>query len=252
MLHATGSQDLNQMGGLMKFMPLTAVTALVASFSISGVPLFNGFASKWSIYVATVQGSGTAGYLAVCAIVAILTSALTLASFIKFFGVSFLSRTSPLVNSQAAARGKLEVGWLMQLPQVFLAAFCVALGVMPAIACDFIGLAMKASPSASGVALSQAAPLANRSWFALETFGSSGVFAPVTLAIVLGLMFLLARGLSRLGSAPRRAAVPWLCGYAREAASHRYVAHNFYSEIKRYFRWLGGEPARGQRDLKKP
>ncbi len=57
MLHATGTQDLNQMGGLMKFMPLTAVTALVASFSISGVPLFNGFVSKWSIYVAAVQGS---------------------------------------------------------------------------------------------------------------------------------------------------------------------------------------------------
>ena len=61
-------QDLNKMGGLIKFMPLTAVTALVASFSISGVPLFNGFASKWTIYVAAVQGGGSAGYLAVCAV----------------------------------------------------------------------------------------------------------------------------------------------------------------------------------------
>ena len=111
MLHATGTQDLNKMGGLMKFMPLTAVTALVASFSISGVPLFNGFVSKWSIYVAAVQGSSSARYLAVCAVIAILTSALTLASFIKFFGVSFLSRTSTLVKAQAAGKGELEVGW---------------------------------------------------------------------------------------------------------------------------------------------
>ena len=75
-LYATGTQDLNKLGGLMKFMPLTAVTALVASFSISGVPLFNGFVSKWSIYVAAVQGSGASGsgYLALCAIIAILTS----------------------------------------------------------------------------------------------------------------------------------------------------------------------------------
>ena len=36
----------------------------MASFSISGVPLFNGFASKWTIYVAAVQGSGSAKYLA--------------------------------------------------------------------------------------------------------------------------------------------------------------------------------------------
>jgi hydrogenase-4 component B len=49
MLFATGTQDLNKMGGLMRLMPVTAVTALIASFSISGVPLFNGFASKWSI-----------------------------------------------------------------------------------------------------------------------------------------------------------------------------------------------------------
>ena len=50
--------------------------------------------------------------------------------------------------------------------------------------------------------------------------------------------------MSKLGGAQRRADVPWLCGYAREAECHRYVAHNFYGEIKRYFRWLGGAPAR--------
>ena len=45
-----------------------------------------------------------------------------------------------------------------------------------------------------------------------------------------------------LTSASRRAAAPWLCGYVREADCHRYSAHNFYGEIKRYFRWLGGMP----------
>ena len=55
-------------------------------------------------------------------------------------------------------------------------------------------------------------------------------------------MFLLAFTISKLGGATRRAAAPWLCGYAREAECNRYVAHNFYGEIKRYFRWLGGMP----------
>ena len=125
MLHATGTQDLNRMGGLIRFMPVTALTALVASFSISGVPLFNGFVSKWSIYVAAVLG-GVRPLSARLRGVAILTSALTLASFIKFFGVSFLSRTSSLVAARAAARGRLEVGWAMQAPQVFFALCCIA------------------------------------------------------------------------------------------------------------------------------
>jgi len=75
-LHATGTQNLNDLGGLMKFMPITGITALVASFSISGVPMFNGFVSKWTIYVAAIQGSATgqARYLVVCAVIAIFTS----------------------------------------------------------------------------------------------------------------------------------------------------------------------------------
>ena len=63
MLYATDTQDLNKMGGLIKFMPVTAIMTLIASFSIAGVPLFNGFASKWSIYVSTILGSSNAKYL---------------------------------------------------------------------------------------------------------------------------------------------------------------------------------------------
>jgi formate hydrogenlyase subunit 3/multisubunit Na+/H+ antiporter MnhD subunit len=239
-LHSTGTQDLNRMGGLMKYMPRTAITALVASFSISGVPLFNGFVSKWSIYVAAIQGSHAAHYLVVCAIVAILTSALTLASFIKFFGVSFLSRTSTLVREQAAQRGRLEVPWSMQVPQVFLALSCVLLGVVPAIAFKLMEYALGASRQGFGVVLSGTAAMASTPLAGLAEPHAIASFAPLALAAVLGLAFLLTYGISRLGGASRRASEPWLCGYVREAECHRYVAHNFYGEIKRYFWWLGG------------
>ncbi|MEI6390804.1 MAG: proton-conducting transporter membrane subunit [Verrucomicrobiota bacterium] len=247
MLHATGTQDLNKMGGLMKFMPLTAITAIIASFAISGVPLFNGFVSKWTIYVAAVQGSGSARYLPVLAVVAMLTSVLTLASFIKFFGVSFLSRTSTLVTARSAGHGRLEVGWSMQLPQVALALACVLLGVVPAIGFRLVQLALAASSQGYGAALAKAASMQTGFWSGVEMFQSTALFAPVVLALVLGLMFVLVRVLSKLGSASRRAAAPWLCGYVREADCHRYSAHNFYGEIKRYFRWLGGAP-RPQRE----
>jgi formate hydrogenlyase subunit 3/multisubunit Na+/H+ antiporter MnhD subunit len=247
MLHATGTQDLNKMGGLMKFMPLTAITAIVASFSISGVPLFNGFVSKWTIYVAAVQGSGSARYLAVFAVIAILTSVLTLASFIKFFGVSFLSRASALVTARATGHGRLEVGWSMQLPQVVLALACVLLGLVPAIGFRLVQLALNGSSQGYGAALAKAAPMQTGLWSGVEKFQSTALFAPLVLALVLGLIFLVVRVLSKLGSASRRAAVPWLCGYVREADCHRYSAHNFYGEIKRYFRWLGGAP-RPQRE----
>ena len=238
---ATGSQELNKLGGLMKYMPLTAVTTLIASFSISGVPLFNGFVSKWSIYVAAVQGSGSARYLAVCALFAIMTSALTLASFIKFFGVSFLSRQSTLVIA-SAGKGKLEVGSLMQLPQVFLAAACILLGIVPAIAYTVMGHALNYSRQGFGATLADAAPMMNGPWAGLDAVNGTALFAPLALMVVLALAFLVTYVISKLGGATRRVAAPWLCGYVLEADCYRYSAHNFYGEIKRYFKWLGGMP----------
>ena len=243
MLYATDTQDLNRMGGLMKFMPLTAITALIASFSIAGVPLFNGFVSKWSIYVATIQGGSEVRYLPVCAVVAILTSALTLASFIKFFGGSFLSRTSTLVKQCAGGRERIEVPGLMQFPQIILAFFCVFLGVVPAVGFALIQRAMQSFRGGFSAALAGSAPVTTGLSIQMAP-ASAALFAPLVIAAVLGVMFVLAYGLSRMGRAPRRAAAPWLCGYVQEADCYRYVAHNFYGEIKRYFRWLGGVPRR--------
>ena len=69
---------------------------------------------------------------------------------------------------------------------------------------------------------------------------SAAIFVPMAPALVLGSLFAITAGISKMGRSTRRAAVPWLCGYASEAESNRYVAHNFYGEIKRYFGWLGG------------
>jgi len=237
-----GSQELNKLGGLMKYMPLTAVTTLIASFSISGVPLFNGFVSKWSIYVAGVQGAGGAGYLAVCALVAIMTSALTLASFIKFFGVSFLSRPSALVEASAGGKGNLEVDGLMQLPQLFLAAMCILLGVVPAIAYNIMNSAISVSKQGFGEVLAGAQPMAAGGVAGLDALSGTALLAPVLVAVVLAFAFAVTYVISKLGGAARRTATPWLCGYVLEADCYRYTAHNFYGEIKRYFKWLGGMP----------
>jgi hydrogenase-4 component B len=240
LLHATGTQDLNRMGGLMKYMPVTAITTIVASFSISGVPLFNGFVSKWSIYVAAIQGSGAARYLSVCALIAILTSALTLASFIKFFGVSFLSRASDLVKDKAGSQSRLEVPWMMQLPQVWLAAVCVFLGVVPSAGFFILQKVVASSPHAYGAVLAVASPATGGLLAGVGFMEGAAMFIPLAIAILLGLMFLLTYIISKLGSAERRTAAPWLCGYAVDSDCYRYTAHNFYGEIKRYFKWIGG------------
>ena len=85
-LYITGTTDLDSVSGLGKKMPFTMAMFLFGAAAISGIPPFNGFASKWIIYEAGFNGG-----LGIASIIAIVVSALTLASFIKvghsiFFG----------------------------------------------------------------------------------------------------------------------------------------------------------------------
>ena len=241
MLCATGTQDLDRMGGLMRLMPLTGATALVASFAISGVPLLNGFASKWTLYVSAFQGTPAAWYLAPCAVVALLTSTLTLASFVKFLGIGFLTRRSAAVAAAAQGR-KLEVGGSMLAPQLFLAALCILLGLFPAAAAWAGAQVLVNSPGGLGSALSGAAFGEGGPASGLAVLGGAAALRPLAVLLVLALLFLLARGLARLGGASRRATPPWLCGYAEEADIHRYSTHDLYGEVKAALRLVGGAP----------
>ena len=97
--YRTGKEDIDDLGGLSKAMPFTFFATLIFAMSISGVPPFNGFASKWMIYQGIIDfgsGTGIANKLWVVWLgLAVLGSALTLASFIKLIGGIFLGRRKP-------------------------------------------------------------------------------------------------------------------------------------------------------------
>lgn len=82
--YVTGTRDLDKMGGLAKRMPFTTFMFVIAAAAISGIPPFNGFVSKLLIYE-----SSFAVHPAL-SVVALVTSILTLASFVKVFQTAFL------------------------------------------------------------------------------------------------------------------------------------------------------------------
>jgi formate hydrogenlyase subunit 3/multisubunit Na+/H+ antiporter MnhD subunit len=100
----TGTNDLDSLGGLGKKMPVTFIMALIGAFSISGIPPFNGFFSKWMIYQGLLEKTKdlTAGFqiwMLVCLILAIFGSALTLASFMKFIHAIYLGKRPEIYNN---------------------------------------------------------------------------------------------------------------------------------------------------------
>ena len=126
-LYATGTKDLNKLGGLIKLMPVTAVVAGIASLSIAGVPPFSGFASKWTIISSTVLAGSEIAFLAIFGIVALFTSAITLSCYVKFFGMTFTSAGSEWTIKHEVK----EVPFGMLLPKVVLTALCIVQGLIP-------------------------------------------------------------------------------------------------------------------------
>jgi NADH-quinone oxidoreductase subunit L len=112
-----GTTDLSQLGGLGRKMPLTFISFIIAAFSISGVPPFNGFFSKELIYDAALE-RGMIYYIG-----ALLGSFFTAASFLKLGHAAFLGKLS---NKNQTVK---ESSPAMLIPMVVIALTCVLFGV---------------------------------------------------------------------------------------------------------------------------
>ncbi|MBN2357283.1 hypothetical protein JXO59_14295, partial [candidate division KSB1 bacterium] len=136
--YKVGTRDINKVGGLSRIMPLTAATTVIASLSIAGIPPFSGFSSKWLIYQATINGGITSPIFIACGIAAIFISAVTLASFIKFFSSLFYGKYAD--NNSRAKKGDVPLS--MMIPQVFLAILCILFGIVPLFAVKIVYVAI--------------------------------------------------------------------------------------------------------------
>ncbi len=126
----TGTTNLDKLGGLSRLMPLTYICALIASLSISGLPPFNGFVSKWMVYQGLIDQFQASSlpfqFISVFSLTAAMFgSGLTLASFMKLLYATFLGKH---LNALTLKNLK-EVSWTMWFPPLFLAILCVIFGI---------------------------------------------------------------------------------------------------------------------------
>lgn len=125
--HATGTRDMNQLGGLAQKMPQTTLSWLIGVGSMMGIPLMSGFASKWMLYAAALQ----AGW-AVPAMVAWAVSLGTVFLGAKATSAVFLGPLTPA--TQDAHESPSSMVWGMAL----LAVGSVILGVAPQLAVNYL------------------------------------------------------------------------------------------------------------------
>ena len=178
----TGKVDIDELGGLSRAMPVTFFGALILALSISGIPPFNGFVSKWMIYQGIIDfgtGEGLANRLWIIWLsLAVFGSALTLASFIKFTGGIFLNRQKPEFS------GIREVPALMWVPVMLLTLLCMVFGIL----------------STKTIVPELFMPVTGK--FTMLGFWNSSLVSLLVLAsIVLGIILYLISGISKFRTA---------------------------------------------------
>jgi hydrogenase-4 component B len=226
--HATGTRDMEALGGLAKRLPYTWLAFFIGATAIIGVPPLNGFVSEWLVYVGLFRSGQAPEALRLAALgvpALALIGALALACFAKVSGVVFLGQPR-----SAAAEDAPEVPRALLVPMFVLSGACVLLGVAP-------GLGVLAVVDVAG-ALTASAP--NVTVEALAVVRDSAWVSAVALA----LLSLLAVGWFVRRTVLRKRAVrlveTWGCGYPLPSARMQYTASSFAAPLLSTFGRMSG------------
>jgi formate hydrogenlyase subunit 3/multisubunit Na+/H+ antiporter MnhD subunit len=214
-LHATGTRDLEQLGGLLRRMPRTGAAMIAGAVAISGLPPMNGFVSEWLLYVglirAGVASSAVGGAPGVAVLLATglvsFIGAMATLCFLRIVGVALLGEPR-----SAQARCAHESSHWLTAPMAVLLVSAAAVATFPA---PVVATVARASGSIRGDA------------------AASGVDAPLRMvgtvnAIVWGAMLTVWAIFVWLRRArPTSRDATWGCGYLASTPRMQYTARAF-------------------------
>lgn len=134
-IHAVGTNDISEMGGLRRYMPRTYWTMLIGALSLSGFPLFAGFWSKDEVLAAAATGAGPVLF-AFAMITVFLTGFYTFRMFFLTFHGAFrgpvhaaTEETHPeRLEAETHEGGLHESDGFMTVPLILLAIPALLIG----------------------------------------------------------------------------------------------------------------------------
>ena len=225
-VRATGSQQIDHLGGLARVMPGTAWGFLIGAIAIVGLPPLNGFVSEWMIFrglFAAGEASGALRAASASAAGLALTGALALACFSKLHGVIFLGAQ----RAGTPVRPHADRG--LVAPQLVLAAACITIGLLPFLVIPAALRAASVVLQGALVSAVAAATIAESRMVSLMALGVVGMAAAVW-------------GFRQLGRGAHRAMIrtTWACAYPAPTVRMQYTASSYAANLLSGFGPLAG------------
>jgi hydrogenase-4 component B len=235
-LHATHTRNMEEMGGLAKRMPQTALFFLIGAVAISALPPLNGFVSEWLTYQALLQGFGTTDSLMrlifpLSGAMLALTGALAAACFVKAFGIVFLAQ--PRSSHAADAR---EATPSMRFGMAVLTAACLVLGLFPTQLVQWLD---PLTQQLTGQQLSSRLTVADGLVLAALT-EKAGTVSTLGIVLMFGCLLPVPLALWLLVGrhSKTRLGPTWACGQLGLTPQMEYTATGFSKPIRMIFKSL--------------
>ena len=209
-MHTTA---MNQMGGLAKHMPITAILMLFATVAICALPPLNGFVSELLIYIGMFNGVSN-GYEVLYSVTGIIVLSLiggiVVLAFTKLYSVVFLG--SPRSHHVAEST---EVDSLRIVAMSIPAAFILIIGLAPQYVIRPIAhVAEEVTNSVNTIAVEHFAPT-------LESLS----YVSIAFILVVTLLFFIKRRAQRnrtIAEGPT-----WGCGFTAVNTRMQYTGESF-------------------------
>lgn len=231
-LTATGTRDLNQLGGLARTMPHVSVLVLIGCAAISALPPFNGFVSEWLLFQAILNGPQLPAWamkveIALVAAAAALAAALAAACFVRFYGTCFLGRARSDV-----ARNARDVGLAMRLGMAIPAFLCLLIGVLPM---PFIRLLEPVVRRLGGMEPFSVEAGRALTWLAPRAAVGNAYNGTVLLVAILVAAGVVVWAIHAFANHRTRRTIPWGCGHLEPdpAGVTQYTASSAGQPIRR-------------------
>lgn len=233
----THTRNMEQMGGLIREMPQTALLFLAGILGIAGMPPLNGFVSKFLVYSGFIESFRTqqvtiSALLILCTAILAMAGGVSILAFTKSFGTVFLG--TPHKNS---VRPSGDVALMMRLPLYFIAALMLLIGLFPELVLQSLQCILPAFDPRGDPAFAQTL------MHPVSRVGRSSLF----LAVLILALWLLRQ---RTGAARKTEwSATWGCGYAAPTPAMQYTGKSYSKNLARLF-GFGSLEGKKYRELK--
>lgn len=226
----THTRNMENLGGLIKKMPTTALFFLCGALAIGGLPPFGGFISEFIIYSGLIEGIDSdaiqlSSLMMLCLSGLAIVGGVSMLTFTKTFGTIFLGSARSELHEPPK-----EVSVVMQIPLYLILLITLVIGIFPNLVFE--------PALVVATALSSISPLPGTVLAMSPVLAFIGRISLLMIALAALIYFIR----SKISSANPAVYLPtWACGYARVNVRMQYTAKSYSKSFAKLFSFLVSE-----------